>query len=127
MPGLKVESVELSTERTYMATETALVECVEGNPYSKAADPDIVIRCRGGESGRGRQSKSLRNPLKKTPEAKTCTSLRRKEVSDAIRLNLSGPFSLRRSPSEFDIPTTETGVPAPEENRQEDGEKGMGA
>ena len=78
MPGLKVESGEFRAERTYMATETALVECVEGNPYSKAVDPDIVIRCRGGESGLGRHNKSLMNPLKKTPDAKTCTILRAK-------------------------------------------------
>lgn len=38
----------------YNATETALVECVLGNPYSRAADPDIVILWRGGERGRGR-------------------------------------------------------------------------
>lgn len=62
-------------ENAHTATETALVECVDGKPYSKAAEPDIVIRWRGGESGRGRQSKSLMNPLKKTPEAKTCTIL----------------------------------------------------
>jgi hypothetical protein len=30
--------------RAYTATETALVECEEGKPYSRAAEPDIVIR-----------------------------------------------------------------------------------
>lgn len=42
----------------YSATETALVECVLGNPYSKAADPDIVILWSGGDKGRGRLSKA---------------------------------------------------------------------
>jgi hypothetical protein len=58
-----------------MATETAFVECVEGKPYSSAAEPDIVMRWSGGDNGRGRHSKSLMNPLKKTPEANTCTNL----------------------------------------------------
>lgn len=58
-----------------MATETAFVEWVEGKPYSNAADPDIVIRCRGGESGRGRHNRSLMKPLKKTPVANICTML----------------------------------------------------
>lgn len=43
----------------YNATETALVECVLGNPYSRAADPDILILCRGGDKGRGRLLKEL--------------------------------------------------------------------
>lgn len=43
----------------YNATETALVECVLGNPYSRAADPDILILWRGGDKGRGRLLKEL--------------------------------------------------------------------
>lgn len=47
-----------------MATETALVVCVDGKPYSRAAEPDMVMRCRGGDSGRGRQTRSLAYPLR---------------------------------------------------------------
>jgi len=57
-------------KRAYTATETAFAECVEGKPYSRAADPDIVIRCRGGDKGRGRENMSLINPVKKTPVAR---------------------------------------------------------
>jgi len=49
----------------------ALVEWVDGNPYSRAADPDMVILWSGGDRGRGKQSMSLKKPLKKTPEART--------------------------------------------------------
>lgn len=52
-----------------------MVECVEGNPYSKAADPDMVIRVSGGDSGLGRQTRSLTKPLQKTPKASIWTSL----------------------------------------------------
>jgi hypothetical protein len=65
-----VEDGECRLRRAYTATDTAFVECVEGNPYSSAAEPDMVIRCSGGDRGRGRQSKSLMKPLKKTPEAR---------------------------------------------------------
>ena len=37
--------------RQYKATETAFVEWVLGNPYSRAVRPDIVMRCNGGLSG----------------------------------------------------------------------------
>lgn len=40
------------------ATETEFVECVEGNPYSKATDGDIVNLCTGGDIGLGRHKKS---------------------------------------------------------------------
>lgn len=40
------------------ATEIELVECVEGNPYSKATEGDMVSLCTGGESGLGRHKKS---------------------------------------------------------------------
>lgn len=40
-------------------TETALAVCVDGNPYSSAADPDIVSRCSGGDKGRGKHKRSL--------------------------------------------------------------------
>ena len=53
-----------------MATETALVECVDGNPYSRAAEAEREIRCSGGEVGRGRQTRSFMKPLKKTPAAR---------------------------------------------------------
>jgi len=59
----------------YAAADTALVECVDGKPYSSLADPDILIRCSGGESGLGKQTKSFTQPLKKTPRASICTNL----------------------------------------------------
>lgn len=68
--ALSVESGDLSRKRIYVATETALVECVDGKPYSNAADSDMLIRWRGGDNGRGRHSRSFTKPLKKTPEAK---------------------------------------------------------
>lgn len=40
------------------ATEIELVECVEGNPYSKATEGDMVNLWTGGDSGRGRHKKS---------------------------------------------------------------------
>ena len=40
------------------ATETELVEWVEGNPYSKATEGDIVNRWTGGENGLGRHKRS---------------------------------------------------------------------
>lgn len=79
-----VDSGELRSERTYIATDTAFVEWVEGKPYSKAADSDMLIRCNGGDSGRGRHSKSFRNPLKKTPEAKMCTILSKCQTQKEI-------------------------------------------
>jgi len=48
---------------------------VEGNPYSRTAESDIVIRCRGGDSGRGRENMSLTNPVKNTPQERICTIL----------------------------------------------------
>lgn len=87
MPGLSVESGELSIASEYTATETALVEWVDGNPYSKAADPDIVMRCRGGDNGRGRHSMSLMYPLKKTPDARVCTILSRQQPVSQIPLS----------------------------------------
>jgi len=59
----------------YTATDTALVEWVEGKPYSRAAECDIVIRSKGGERGRGRHHMSFKKPLKNTPDASTCTIL----------------------------------------------------
>lgn len=73
--ALRVDSGELSRPSAYTATETALVECVEGNPYSSAADPDMVIRWSGGERGRGRHNRSFKKPLQKTPDARMCTNL----------------------------------------------------
>ncbi len=67
------ENVLLSLRRPripYKATETALAECVEGKPYSSATEPDIVIRCNGGDRGRGNEHISLINPLMKTPSAR---------------------------------------------------------
>lgn len=40
------------------ATEIELVECVEGNPYSKATEGDMVNLWTGGDRGRGRHRKS---------------------------------------------------------------------
>lgn len=59
----------------YTATETAFAECVDGKPYSNAAEPDMVILCKGGDNGRGREKKSLRKPVQKTPDASICTIL----------------------------------------------------
>ena len=59
----------------YTATEAAFVECVDGNPYSRLAELERVIRWSGGESGRGIHRRSFKKPLKKTPDAKTCTIL----------------------------------------------------
>ena len=72
-----VESGELSKNSVYTATDTALAECVEGNPYSRATECDIVIRFRGGDNGRGKHHMSLMKPLKKTPDANTCIILHR--------------------------------------------------
>lgn len=41
------------------ATEIELVECVEGNPYSKATEGDMVSLCTGGDKGLGRHKKSF--------------------------------------------------------------------
>lgn len=49
-----------ATEIKKRATEIELVEWVEGNPYSKATEGDIVNLCTGGESGLGRHKKSYR-------------------------------------------------------------------
>jgi hypothetical protein len=43
---------------------------VEGKPYSKAAEPDMVILWRGGDSGRGKEVMSFIKPVKKTPLAR---------------------------------------------------------
>lgn len=40
------------------ATEIEFVECVEGNPYSKATEGDMVNLWTGGERGLGRHKKS---------------------------------------------------------------------
>ena len=58
----------------YRATETALVVCVDGKPYSRAALPDMVMRCSGGDTGLGRHTRSLMIPETMTPEAKRLTS-----------------------------------------------------
>ena len=52
-----------------MTIETEFVECVLGKPYSRAALPDMVMRCKGGDSGRGRQTRSFITPLRITPKA----------------------------------------------------------
>jgi hypothetical protein len=57
-------------KRVYTATDTAFAEWVEGKPYSRAAEPDIVIRWSGGDNGRGNDSISFIKPVKKTPEAR---------------------------------------------------------
>ena len=59
----------------YTATEAAFVEWVDGNPYSRLVLLERVIRWSGGESGRGIHKRSFKKPLKKTPDAKTCTIL----------------------------------------------------
>lgn len=61
------EMVVLGSRRSNIektVTETALVEWLEGNPYSRAADPDMVMRVNGGDRGRGKHSRSLMKPLK---------------------------------------------------------------
>jgi hypothetical protein len=58
-----------------------LVECVEGKPYSRATEPDMVIRCKGGERGRGSEHMSLMKPVKKTPEARMWTSLWKRRMT----------------------------------------------
>lgn len=75
--------------RAYTATEIALVEWVDGNPYSRAAEPDIVIRWRGGESGRGRHSRSLMIPLDITPRARRCTILQPRQSLQSVQPVLS--------------------------------------
>lgn len=60
----------------YRATDTAFVECVDGNPYSNAADPDIVILCNGGDIGLGRHKMSLMIPETITPAASKFTNAR---------------------------------------------------
>lgn len=62
-----LSALELS--HPYGSRGRRTVECVEGNPYSSAALPLMVIRCSGGLSGRGRQSRSLITPLRITPKA----------------------------------------------------------
>jgi len=73
---LSVDSCECRRNSAYVATEAAFVECVDGKPYSRLAELDIVIRWSGGERGRGMHSRSLRKPLKKTPNARTWVILR---------------------------------------------------
>lgn len=70
--GSRVESGRFSARNPYNDTDTALAECVDGNPYSKAALFDIDMRCKGGDKGRGRQRRSFSTPVKKTPAAKVC-------------------------------------------------------
>jgi hypothetical protein len=41
------------------ATEIELVEWVEGNPYSKATEGDMVSLWTGGDKGLGRHKKSF--------------------------------------------------------------------
>lgn len=59
----------------YTTTDTAFVECVEGKPYSSAAECDMVIRFKGGDNGLGRHTVSFKKPVKITPDARTCTNL----------------------------------------------------
>jgi len=80
----------------YTVTDTALVECVEGNPYSRAAECDIVIRFKGGESGRGRHHMSFKKPLKKTPDASTCTILDHLSAHLPSQGFLHNPYPLPR-------------------------------
>ena len=51
------------------------MECVLGNPYSRAVRPDMFIRCKGGLKGLGRQRKSFIIPVKNTPGANKSTKL----------------------------------------------------
>lgn len=73
--GESVESADFSPCNAYTATEMAFVECVEGKPYSNAAEGDMVILERGGESGRGRHSISFKKPVRNTPAVRICTIL----------------------------------------------------
>lgn len=75
MRGLKALPDVSIRVKQYRATETAFVECVLGNPYSRAVNPDIVMRCRGGLRGLGRHRKSLIMPVTKTPGANKSTKL----------------------------------------------------
>lgn len=103
-----------------MATEMALVECVEGNPYSKAADPDIVMRCRGGDNGRGRHRRSLTKPLQNTPAARTLSILTENKISQLA-------IPVRPLAEAKHSPASQRRISGPEQNGQEDGEKSMGA
>ena len=76
MPSERVFSGSRRRRSAYAATETALALWVDGKPYSKAAYPVMVIRCRGGDKGRGSESMSFIKPVKKTPDARTWTSLK---------------------------------------------------
>jgi hypothetical protein len=71
-------------KRAYTATETALVEWVEGKPYSRAVEWDMVILFKGGESGLGKHHMSFRKPLKNTPDARTCIILDCNQLSHLI-------------------------------------------
>lgn len=73
--GESVESGDFNPCSAYTATEMAFVECVEGKPYSNAAEADIVILEMGGESGRGRHNMSFKKPVTNTPDARICTIL----------------------------------------------------
>lgn len=73
--GEIVESADFNPCKAYSATEMAFVECVEGKPYSSAAEADMVILERGGESGRGRHNMSFKKPVRNTPDARICTIL----------------------------------------------------
>ena len=42
--GSRPASGECRRKRAYIATEAALVECDEGNPYSRLAEVDMEIR-----------------------------------------------------------------------------------
>jgi hypothetical protein len=91
----------------YITTDTALVECDDGKPYSRAADPDMLIRYSGGDNGRGKQTMSLRKPLQKMPAANICTML--ESVS-------TFPFAVRWSAE--DLRAGNLGVSTPEQNGQ---------
>lgn len=73
--GEIVESGDFNPCKAYTATEMAFVEWVEGKPYSNAAEADMVILERGGESGRGRHNISFKKPVRNTPDARICTIL----------------------------------------------------
>lgn len=73
--GESVESADFNPCNAYIATDMAFVECVEGKPYSNAAEADMVILEMGGESGRGRHNISFKKPVRNTPDARICTIL----------------------------------------------------
>lgn len=90
-----------------------MLECDEGKPYSRAADPDMVMRASGGDRGRGRHSMSLMKPVKKMPAASMWTIL---------------PESMRggRLARQY-VRSANVGVAAPIQDGQEDHVEGVGA